>query len=147
MASAIEELKNDIHEHHIEQIKALGDLREQWAAGQATLTAQLAQVHLDVARQNGNVARLQAWSSEHPSDCEVRTLIKPLNEHVVELNNKVSNLKLQLSTEVTKATALAESDAKWHSKLAPWLRIIGTVALGAILARGPELLGLLKIAK
>ena len=63
------------------------------------------------------------------------------------LVHQVDELKLRLATELTKNAVRSASDDKWESRLAPWVKIIGTLILGALLATGPQIVGLLKVAK
>ena len=138
--SLLDAIHERIYSQHVAQLGALSKLREEWASGQATVVAQLVAVREQVARQNGNVARLQEWASQHPSGCEVRTMMTPLVHQVDEL-------KLRLATELTKNAVRSASDEKWETRLAPWVKIIGTLILGALLATGPQIVGLLKVAK
>jgi hypothetical protein len=162
-----EVIKDYIHKLQIEQLIALGefrdqntaslrDFREEWVKGHIEVTTQLVAVKEQVARQNGNVAALQKWKSDHPIVCEVKPVISLLTNEINALKQKVSDqnlddekkisgLKQQISNRIVSDRQKEKDDLKWEMRIRPVVKIIGILALGALGSHVTDLGKLLKL--
>ena len=103
----------------------------------ATISTRIGALTDQVARQNGNVARL--WEqmdaakkelAEHPGKC-------PLGE-------RVESLEQDRAASVAVRAAVGVERAKWHQRIHPLVSAAVTVLAMLVLERGPEIVKALK---